>query len=411
MKTQVNTLNSLPDEVLLNICEFLNQIDVLPFILINRKCKDVGMKKLYRCIYCNNGEPIVISSKFYSDFYCSFTIMNNIETWSKIGKNLELTESVTFFTDGHDPLVQWIKGYNPSVRIIAEKAPLSDSHEELNKCKELYIFRDIVDVPVHNHSIKKLVFDFSYKRYVNLKIVPHLLNLESLEIRHGNSIVFDQFRDNGLSNLKIRKLSLELGFRYRDTLEKEMTDTFQVNQITSLELKFNFFDKKTYLYESELTKLAPQLTNIRHFSIIVQKFPIDKVIEKFNPNTLESLYIVLDPCTRSYVIPQFHDILQSQEDSITRFYFNTSSFESALRHSGLQEFERIYDATQINTPRSQHNNIDDTNKFFERSHDQIIRDLLEEGSCFINMKHIVLYEKHFLIKRKELADIEVEALN
>ncbi|RLV91291.1 hypothetical protein JA1_003965 [Spathaspora sp. JA1] len=351
----------LPDEIIYEVLGYLNQSNVLLVRLLNFRFYIVATKRLFNSVYVNNGDPLVISSDISTPFYLKYTVINGWDKFIKLlnMKEFALVNDIVLFTD---------YGISPYLINSLPRLYIENEYRKSMIQHEFYISKWLtITIMEYNYTIEKLTITGD-----ETKVLPFLKRLKSLRILNGTS---NMFNFNHQQLITIQDLALE--FREQPNRITDIKSIFNLEAISSLELKFNLLHSTPSVYD--LTILASQLTSIKQFAIISPNIRFDKIIHQIKPNSLQSFYLKILGNYYDCSNLQIFEILKYQQNSIVKIYYSCTRSNSRFRHYGLLEFDRIY-----KNPR---------NKGTSEA------ELVLNNGGFKKLKQIVLNENYFVINK------------
>ncbi|RLV94787.1 hypothetical protein JA1_001596 [Spathaspora sp. JA1] len=385
------TIMELPDHLLVDILNKLNQFHVCRICTVNRRLYMLGKAKLYRSIYVNNCRdlPIQISAMTYTPFYLKYTIVNKSESqeWLHENSNIKLIKSMIFrLQNGSLENARYLYPWIDTV-IDYESAGIGSYIVKQNRYSTKFILSQYNSIPV--------LYQSQSSPWVT-KLTVHIHVVEDEKLLAIASLC-------GLSDLKhlpIQNLLISFDADIERNISiKELKNVFNLQNLITLELHFWFLNKYPDHFEHELLDIFSGLTNIKHLSLISGNIQFDRLIGMLKPNSLYSLHLRIAEVGKVVTRFQMDDILKHQEGSLQRLYLGNNAIQGG-RFYGLQEFDRIY-KVKCRKDDSQ-----------ELLHDlRQIRITLFEGTAYSQLNQIILNDCCYLIRRHSKENIYIIPCN
>lgn len=339
----INVVNdsilSLPDELIEEIIEYLNQSDRLKLSLLNMRFHNQVKRCLLNSVYVNNGGPkVLLTNEVESGFYRRHTIILQFQFDKLVeSEDIRFVKRVVLYSDAiTERILQ---------RLLKYDINLSFEHVIENKLKYLTIMQRkrsplwiTPDFPVEN-SITQLTVTYNGETISNAALSK--LKLNSLRALNITSDAFERRgRGNDFKPIVVKKLSFE--FVDKQPSLSFISNTFDIDKIESLELKF-----KTRPIESEIVQLMSKLTSLKHFAIMSQNMRFDRIIEPLPRDSLETFYVNVMGRYDTFLATILLQILKHQLRSIQKLCWSNKRLNIRLKTYGLDDFERIYDVGAI----------------------------------------------------------------
>ncbi|RLV94287.1 hypothetical protein JA1_001883 [Spathaspora sp. JA1] len=369
---------SLPEETLLKIFSYVNQIDATNIRLVNKKLYRIGTIKLFGSIFLDRPElkeaeikKKVTKSKYnYSAFQTSYTVINGYDKFQSIWgmKEMKLVNNVLIyssyknktFDDCYSFLIKkcsWI-----TVDVDSYSSDIFyEQFYRINKISYLRIqdsFKFSANIK-DNFSIKELHIHVCKNQLSNpLLLIPQMKCLTFLHvIDTANQNVLGEFQKLKITNLKVKKL----GFEVLQLSIKEIGEVFQLNEIISL--KLHFFNKITP-YED--LKYLDCMDNLRSIEIIWDEASFENIMEQFIGRTFHSVQLhsygnKVEDIADSRIVKLLHGF----EQSIMYFSLCTGNIGSTgmssryIQYNGDSPFAKRKDAKALKEcfPRKNYTNL------------------------------------------------------
>ena len=378
-----NSILSLPDEIIEEVIDYLNQNDRLKFSILNKRIHYQVKKSLLNCVYVNNGGPrVMLTNEFSSGFYRRHTIINQFQFESLMDSaDIKYIKRAVFYSDAiPDNILQ---------SILRNNINLSFEHVFENKLKYLTILQRkknplwiTPDFPVEN-SISQLSVTYDGETISNAALSK--LKLNSLKALNITSDAFERRRGGDFEPIEVKRLSFE--FVDKQPSLAFISYTFKVDKVETLELRF-----KTRPLEQELIGLMSKLTSLRNFSIMSQNMRFDRIIEPLSKNSLETFYVNVMGRYDTFLATILFDILRYQMESIRKLSWSNKRLNIRLRTYGLDDFQRVYDVGAMLK------DLDIAE----------IKILIANG--FINLTDVILNDAYYKVFRKDL-ELVVKLIN
>ncbi|RCK57797.1 hypothetical protein Cantr_06863 [Candida viswanathii] len=360
-----DSLLSLPEELIEEVIDYLNQTDRLKLLLMNRRLHHQVKRRLLTSVYVNNGVP--------SAFYRRHTIVSENQFEKVVqSDDFRYVKKAVFYSDAiPDHILQ---------AVLRKDINLSFEHVVENKLKYLTILQRkrnplwvTPDFPVEN-TITQLTVNYNGETISRAALSK--LKLNSLKALNITSDAFERRGPSDFEPIEIKKLSFE--FVDKQPSLAFISNTFQVDKVESLELRF-----KTRPLEYEIIQLMSKLISLKHFAIMSQNIRFDRVVEPLARDTLETLYVNVMGRYDSFLATILLEILKNQSGSIQKLSWSNKRLNVRLKTYGLDDFERVYD-------------VDATAKDLDVAEIKML-----VGNGFASLTDVILNEAYYKVSREE----------
>ncbi|RLV91855.1 hypothetical protein JA1_003566 [Spathaspora sp. JA1] len=394
MTTQL-TIMSLPDHILSDILNNLNQIHVYRVCTVNRRLYTLGKARLYHSLYFFDSlsASLLISPMLYTSFYTKFTVVNNWFSfpWGQENSNIGFVKRMVFRVSG--ARLEVTRSLYPWIHTTVEKE-CTDYNltctEQSYKSTHLLLSKKN-KIPCQSQAsfpwVNKLTL---YMESVDEDDLPAIAKLSGLTdlIIHCKHVRLSKLARIGLDSLAIKKL--QISFDGTDELISihSIQNIFALEKIITFQLHFLDVEKYPVDLNEQIRTLLSRLPNMQNLSLITPNIDFDHVLDILKPNSLHALYLKIIQAEDGNEELQVEKALQNQELSLKRLYLSSrKDLHETIQNYGFIEFERIM--------------VLDGRDYEEESVEDIarIRNILQDGKRFHQLYQVLWNENCYFIKR------------
>ncbi|KAK6197862.1 uncharacterized protein RJT21DRAFT_141706 [Scheffersomyces amazonensis] len=297
--TRATSLESLPDEVLLQIIDHLNQLDVLDLSLVNSRFHSLCMNKLYkRALYTDL--PIILHRKMNSFLYTKFTVLNTLHE----PQNAKFQEAIDC---SHCPVKSWKENYVISCKRWQSMLSEEFNQTSIQKFRMLRIclpqgsyayINDLKKEVNRLHSVEKLEICISdessddIKQLQGIFIGVHSLSLDVFTVnKFPLHEVLALFRNENIKELKLSNCTYLKRFLRTSIKSMQNLETLIINhpllRIQKSTLK--------HLYNTPLQKFCLDIEPKESLNGLKYNIELVKALFKYCGSTLELVKINISP--------------------------------------------------------------------------------------------------------------------